>query len=105
MPAEDGRLQGKSHCPLPQNINLTLTCIVIVKKKVCKKILEAQLIADFLENDALGSIETQRLIIGVEHIHTLQSSHNLIDLYEAWNKPEETEEWQAKLPQTEAVEQ
>jgi hypothetical protein len=24
-------------------------------------------------------------------------------LYEAWNKPEEAEEWQAKLVQTEAV--
>ncbi|MFC1603944.1 protein kinase [Planctomycetota bacterium] len=27
----------------------------------------------------------------------------LIDLYEAWNKPEEAKEWRAKLPQTEAV--
>jgi hypothetical protein len=26
----------------------------------------------------------------------------LIQLYEAWNKPEKAKEWQAKLPQTEA---
>jgi len=31
------------------------------------------------------------------------SENNLIDLYEAWNKPEEAENWQAKLPQTEAL--
>jgi len=27
--------------------------------------------------------------------------NNLIELYEAWNKPEEAEKWRAKLPQTE----
>jgi len=30
---------------------------------------------------------------------------NLIEIYEAWDKPEKAEEWQAKLPQTEAVEE
>jgi len=34
-----------------------------------------------------------------------QLVNNIIKLYEAWNKPEEAEEWRAKLPQTEAVEQ
>jgi hypothetical protein len=29
--------------------------------------------------------------------------NNLIDLYEAWNKPEKAKEWRAKLPQMEAV--
>jgi len=29
----------------------------------------------------------------------------LIDLYEAWNKPEKAEDWRAKLPKTEAVEE
>jgi tetratricopeptide (TPR) repeat protein len=29
--------------------------------------------------------------------------NNLIDLYEAWGKPEKVKGWQAKLPQTEAV--
>jgi len=27
----------------------------------------------------------------------------LIDLYEAWNKPEKAEKWRAKLPKTEAI--
>jgi len=31
--------------------------------------------------------------------------NNLIDLYEAWSKSEHAEEWRAKLPQTEAVEE
>jgi hypothetical protein len=31
--------------------------------------------------------------------------NNLIDLYEAWNKPEEAEKWRTKLPQIEAVEE
>jgi len=39
------------------------------------------------------------------HPYTLQSLNNLIELYEACNKPEEAEKWRAKLPQTEAVEQ
>jgi hypothetical protein len=29
----------------------------------------------------------------------------LIELYEAWDKPEKADEWRAKLPQTETVEQ
>jgi hypothetical protein len=28
---------------------------------------------------------------------------NLIDLYEAWDKPEKAEEWLGKLPQTKAT--
>jgi hypothetical protein len=35
----------------------------------------------------------------------LQSLNNLIELYEAWGKPEKAEEWRAKLPETEAVEE
>jgi len=34
---------------------------------------------------------------------TLKSLDKLIDLYEAWNKPEKAEEWRAKLPQTETI--
>jgi len=29
--------------------------------------------------------------------------NNLIDLYEAWNKPEKAKKWRAKLPRSEAV--
>jgi len=35
----------------------------------------------------------------------LESWNNLIELYEAWSKPEKAEEQRAKLPQTEAVEE
>jgi hypothetical protein len=35
--------------------------------------------------------------------HPLASITNLIELYEAWGKPEEAEEWRTKLPRTEAV--
>ena len=31
--------------------------------------------------------------------------NNLIELYETWDKPEKAEEWRAKLPETEAIEQ
>jgi hypothetical protein len=31
----------------------------------------------------------------------LESWHNLIELYEAWGKPEKAEEWRAKLPAVE----
>jgi hypothetical protein len=37
------------------------------------------------------------------HPHTIDSVKNLMDLYKAWNKPEKAEEWQAKLPKTEAA--
>ena len=35
------------------------------------------------------------------HPHTIESWHNLIELYEAWDKPERAKERRAKLPQTE----
>jgi len=44
-----------------------------------------------------------RLKLGDAHQHTLESWHNLIELYEAWDKPEKADEWRAKLPQTEAM--
>jgi len=40
-----------------------------------------------------------------EHSHTLESRHNLIELYETWGKPERAEQWRAKLPETEAVDE
>jgi hypothetical protein len=51
------------------------------------------------------AIEGHRLKLGDAHPYTLQSLNNLIGLYEAWDKPEKAEEWRAKLPQTEAIEQ
>jgi hypothetical protein len=42
---------------------------------------------------------------GPEHPHTIDMLNQLVSLYEAWDKPEKAEEWRAKLPQTEAVEE
>jgi tetratricopeptide (TPR) repeat protein len=51
----------------------------------------------------LEAFDGRRLKLGDTHPHTHESIKNLIDLYEAWNKPEKAEEWRAKLPQTEAL--
>ena len=51
---------------------------------------------------ALEVIEGRRLILGDTHPHTVKSINNLIELYEAWNEPEKSKEWRAKLMQTEA---
>jgi tetratricopeptide (TPR) repeat protein len=58
---------------------------------------------DEAEKLLLEAIEGRRLKLGDTHPHTQQSLNNLIDLYEAWNKPEKAEKWRAKLPQTEAT--
>jgi hypothetical protein len=34
--------------------------------------------------------------LGPQHPHTLASIRNLIELYDAWNKPDEAEQWRAK---------
>jgi len=51
------------------------------------------------------AVEGRHLKLGDTHLHTLESWHNLIELYEAWDKPEKAAEWRAKLPQTDAVKQ
>ena len=40
----------------------------------------------------IQAIEGRRLKLGDTHPHTLESMNNLIDLYEAWNKPEKARE-------------
>jgi hypothetical protein len=45
----------------------------------------------------LETIEGRRHKLGDTHPHTLESLNNLIDLYEAWNKPEKAGRWRAKL--------
>ena len=47
-------------------------------------------------------LEARRLKLGDTHPHTIESWNHLIDLYDAWNKPEKAEEWRAKLEQIEA---
>ena len=36
---------------------------------------------------------------------TIESRRNLIELYEAWDKPEKAKEWRAKLPKRKAIEE
>ena len=45
------------------------------------------------------------LKLGDTHPHTLESWRTLIELYEAWGKPEETNKWRAKLPKKEVVDE
>lgn len=47
------------------------------------------------------AIKGSRFKLGDTHPPTLESWKNLIDLYEAWGKPEEADEWRAKLSQSE----
>ena len=58
--------------------------------------------AESLLLDAVGG---RHLKLGDKHPHTIKSFNTLIKLYEVWNKLEEAKKWQAKLPQTEAVEE
>jgi len=60
---------------------------------------------DEAEELLLEAVEGRHLKLGDTHPRTLESWQNLIDLYEAWGKPEKAKEWRAKLPQTETVEQ
>ncbi|MFC1635805.1 tetratricopeptide repeat protein [Planctomycetota bacterium] len=46
----------------------------------------------------LKALEGRRLKLGDTHPHTLESWNNLIDLYEAWSKPDKAKEWRAKSP-------
>jgi len=51
------------------------------------------------------ALDGRRVRLGDTHPHTLASWNNVIELYEAWGKPNEADEWRAKLPQMEAVEE
>jgi len=51
----------------------------------------------------LEAIEGRCLKLGDTHPHTIESMNNLIDLYEAWNKPEKAQELRAKQPKTESM--
>jgi hypothetical protein len=51
----------------------------------------------------ITTLKGRRLKLGNTHPRTRESLNNLIDLYEAWNKPEEAKEWRGKLAQIKAV--
>ena len=53
----------------------------------------------------LETLEGCRLKLSDTNPHTTGSWHNLIEFYEAWGKSEEAENWRAKLPQKEAVDE
>jgi hypothetical protein len=53
----------------------------------------------------LEAIKGRRLKLGDTHPDTIESLNNLIELYEAWNKPEKAKEWRAKLAQIEGFEE
>ncbi len=69
------------------------------------KYLKEQSRYDDAERLLREALEGRRTKLSDEHPHTLESWHNLIELYEAWGKPEKVEKWRASLPQKEAVEQ
>jgi hypothetical protein len=54
--------------------------------------------AESLLNEA---VEGRRLKLGDIHPHTQESINILIDLYKAWNKPEQAKEWRTKQEQIE----
>ncbi|MFC1637222.1 tetratricopeptide repeat protein [Planctomycetota bacterium] len=51
------------------------------------------------------ALDGRRLKLGDTHPHTLESWHNLIDLYKAWNKPEKAKEYRTRLTQIEDFEE
>jgi tetratricopeptide (TPR) repeat protein len=55
---------------------------------------------DVAEPLLLEAVKGRRLKLGDTHPHTLESLNNLFDLYKAWNKPEQTDLWRAKLPRS-----
>ena len=57
------------------------------------------------EKYLLEALEGRRFKLGDTHPHTKESLNCLIDLYEAWNKPEKVEEWRVKLKQIEDFEE
>ena len=69
------------------------------------KYLKEQSRYDDAERLLREALEGRRTKLSDEHPHTLESWHNLIELYEALDKPEKADEWRAKLPQTEVDEQ
>ena len=51
----------------------------------------------YLQPLFVEAVEGRRLKLGDTHPRTIESFNNLIELYEAWNKPEEADKWRSKL--------
>ena len=69
------------------------------------KYLKEQSRYDDAERLLREALEGRRTKLSDEHPHTLESWHNLIELYKAWDKLEEADKWRAKLPRTEAIDE
>ena len=59
---------------------------------------EKQARYDEAESLLIEAVEGRRLKLGDKRPHTQEFLNHLIELYEAWDKPEKAEEWRAKLP-------
>jgi hypothetical protein len=59
----------------------------------------------FAEPLLIQARKGRRLKLGYTHPCALESWHNPIEPCEAWGKTQKAEDWRAKLPRTEAVEQ
>jgi tetratricopeptide (TPR) repeat protein len=57
------------------------------------------------EHELTAALKSARRYLGESNPETHGCILAFIELYEAWNKPEQAEIWRAKLPQTAAVEQ
>ncbi len=47
-------------------------------------------------------IEAHKILgeaLGVEHARAMESIEALVELYDVWGKPENPDEWRAKLPE------
>jgi tetratricopeptide (TPR) repeat protein len=53
----------------------------------------------------LDAFKLSDRVLGHPDQVTIESIQKIIELYKAWGKPEKAEEWRAKLPQTEAVDE
>ncbi|MCP4256530.1 MAG: tetratricopeptide repeat protein [Planctomycetes bacterium] len=51
----------------------------------------------------LDAFELGCRVLGPLDQITIESIGKIVELYEAWNKPEKVDEWRAKIPKTEAV--
>ncbi len=60
---------------------------------------------DQAESFLLRAVWGRRFELGDEHADTLEAWNSLVDLYEAWNKPEEAAKWRAELPQRDDAEE
>jgi hypothetical protein len=68
----------------------------------CWQLHMRQIRYDRVDRLSAEAIEGRGLKLGDTHPHTIDSLNQLINVYEAWNKPEKAEQWQAKLLERQA---